>query len=131
MSVWKRLACRPTGTAGAGPSPPTSKRCQAPSLAIGQSLAPWTIRIRPGTQPEEKAACSLHVEAPGGPTYGQPAVASGAGPSPPTCTRCKVPSFGIVRAFLPWIIRTRSGPQPEEKAACSFHGEAPGGPTHG
>ena len=42
---------------------------------------------------------------------------------------CKVPSFCIGRAFLPWIIRTRSGPQPEEKAACSLHAEAPGGPT--
>ena len=25
----------------------------------------------------------------------------------------KVPSFSIGRAFLPWIIRTRHGPQPE------------------
>ena len=56
---------------------------------------------------------------------------AGAGPSPPTSTRCKVPSFCIGRAFLPWIIRTRYGPQPEEKAACSLHVEAPGGPTHG
>ncbi len=40
-------------------------------------------------------------------------------------------SFCIGRAFLPWIIRTRHGPQPEEKAACSLHVEAPGGPTHG
>ena len=39
-----------------------------------------------------------------------------------------LPSIG--RAFLPWIIRTRRGPQPEEKAACSLHVEAPGGPTH-
>jgi hypothetical protein len=53
------------------------------------------------------------------------------GPSPPTSTRCKVPSFCTGRAFLPWIIRTRYGPQPEEKAACSLHVEAPGGPTHG
>ena len=37
---------------------------------------------------------------------------AGAGPSPPTSTRCKVPSFCIGRAFLPWIIRTRYGPQP-------------------
>ena len=60
---------------------------------------------------------------------GRPAV--GAGPSPPTCTRCKVPSFCIGRAFLPWIIRNRYGPQPEEKAARSLHVEAPGGPTRG
>ena len=45
--------------------------------------------------------------------------------------RCKVPSFCIGRAFLPWIFRTRYGPQPEEKAACALHVEAPGGPTHG
>ena len=38
--------------------------------------------------------------------------------------RCEVPSFCIGRAFLPWIIRTRYGPQPEEKAACSLHVEA-------
>ena len=60
---------------------------------------------------------------------GRPTV--GAGPSPPTSTRCKVPSFCIVRAILPWIIRSRYGPQPEEKAARSLHVEAPGGPTHG
>ena len=72
MSVWKRLACRPTGAAGAAPSPlaPTSRRFKAPSLAIGQSLAPWIIRTRSGPQPEEKAACSFHGEAPGGPTHG-------------------------------------------------------------
>ena len=45
--------------------------------------------------------------------------------------RCKVPSFCIGRAFLPWIIRTRYGPQPEEKAAWSLHVEAPGGSPHG
>ncbi len=47
--------------------------------------------------------------------------------------RCNVPSFCIGRAFLPWIIRTRYGPQPEEKAAWSLHAEAPGGspPGHG
>ena len=66
--VWKRLAGRPTG--GLGPSPPTSTRCKAPSFAIGQSLAPWIIRTRYGPQSEEKAACALHVEAPGGSTHG-------------------------------------------------------------
>jgi hypothetical protein len=41
------------------------------------------------------------------------------------------PTFGIGRALAPWIIRTRYGPQPEEKAACALHVEAPGGPPHG
>ena len=45
--------------------------------------------------------------------------------------RCKVASFCIGRSLAPWIIRTRCGPQPEEKAACSLHVEVPGGPTHG
>ena len=40
---------------------------------------------------------------------------------PPARAVLKVPSFCIGRAFLPWIIRTRYGPQPEEKAACSLH----------
>jgi hypothetical protein len=53
-----------------GPSPPTSRRCKAPSFAIGQSLAPWIIRTRHGPQPEAKAAWSLHVEAPGGSPHG-------------------------------------------------------------
>ena len=66
--VWKRLAGRPTG--GAGPSPPTSKRCNAPSFGIGQSLAPWIIRPRHGPQPDEQAACALHFEPPGGSTHG-------------------------------------------------------------
>ena len=56
---------------------------------------------------------------------------AGAGRSPPTSRRCKVPSFCIGRAFLPWIIRTRYGPQPEAKAAWSLHVEAPGGSPHG
>ena len=55
--MWKSLAGRPTG--GAGPSPPTSKRCEAPSFGIGQSLAPWIIRPRYGPQPDEQAACAL------------------------------------------------------------------------
>ena len=66
--VWSRLAGRPSP--GAGPSPPTSTRCKAPSLAIGQSPAPWIIRIRYGTQPDETAACALRVEPPGGSTPG-------------------------------------------------------------
>ena len=33
-----------------------------------QSLAPWIIRIRHGTQPDEKAACALRMEPPGGST---------------------------------------------------------------
>ena len=45
-------------------------------------------------------------------TAGRP---TAAGPSPPSRKRCNVPSFCIGRAFLPWIIRTRYGPQPEEK----------------
>ena len=65
--MWKRLAGRPTG--GAGPSPPTSKRCKPPSFAIGQSLAPWIIRIGHGPQSDEQAACALRVEAPGGSTH--------------------------------------------------------------
>ena len=113
----------------AGPSPPTSTRCKVPSFCIGRAFLPWIIRTRYGPQPEEKAACSLHVEAPGPARAGRPAV--GAGPCPPTWTRCKVPSFCIVRAFLPWVIRTGYGPQPEEKAARSLHVEAPGGPTYG
>jgi len=71
--VWNRLTVRPAGgaaAAGAGPSPPTSKRCRAPSFAIGQSLAPWIIRTRYGPQPEAKAASSLHVKAPGGSPHG-------------------------------------------------------------
>ena len=113
-SMWKRLAGRPT--AGAGPSPPTSTRCKVPSFCIGRAFLPWIIRTRYGPQPEEKAACSLHVEAPGGPTHGGPTV--GAGPSPPTSTRCKVPSFCIGRpisvcamwavacgqSLAPWLI---------------------------
>ena len=101
--------------------------CKVPSFCIGRAFLPWIIRTRYGPQPEEKAARSLHVEAPGPGRAGRPTV--GAGPSPPTSTRCKVPSFCIVRAILPWIIRTRYGPQPKEKAACSLHVEAPGGPT--
>ena len=66
--VWNRLAGRPTG--GAGPSPPTSTRCKVPSFCIGRAILPWIIRTRYGAQPEEKAACALHVEAPGGPTHG-------------------------------------------------------------
>ena len=50
--------------------PPLSKRCKAPSFAIGQSLAPWIIRPRYGPQPDEQAACALLVEAPGGSTHG-------------------------------------------------------------
>jgi hypothetical protein len=74
----------------------------------------------------------LAVEAPGGRgrSTGDRATA-GAGPSPPTSRRCKVPSFGIGRSLAPWIIRTRYGPQPEEKAACALHVEAPGGSIHG
>ena len=62
-SMWKRLAGRPT--AGAGPSPPTSTRCKVPSFCIGRAFLPWIIRTRYGPQPEEeeKAACSLHLEA--------------------------------------------------------------------
>ena len=56
----------------------------------------------------------MHAEAPGGSPHGGPTV--GAGPSPASRKRCKVPSFCIGRAFLPWIIRTRYGPQPEAKA---------------
>ena len=41
-----------------------------------------------------------------------------------------VRAFCIGRAFLPWIIRTRYGPQPEEKAACALRVEPPGGSTH-
>ena len=66
--MWKRLAGRPT--VGAGPSPPSRKRCEVPSFGIGRSLAPWITRTRHGPQPEEKAACALHVEAPGGSTHG-------------------------------------------------------------
>ncbi len=47
----------------------------------------------------------------------------GANPSPPTSRRCKVPSFCIGRSLAPWIIRTRHGPQPEEKAACALRVE--------
>jgi hypothetical protein len=56
---------------------------------------------------------------------------------PKTCAHSVVLGTGLgcdrvsAFAFLPWIIRTRYGPQPEEKAACSLHVEAPGGPTHG
>ena len=57
--VRKRLAGRPTD--GAGPSPPTSRRCKAPWLAIGQSLAPWIIGPRYGTQPDEQAACAFNL----------------------------------------------------------------------
>ena len=64
--MWKRLAGRPAG--GAGASPPTSTRCKAPSFGIGQSLAAWIIRPRYGPQPDEQAACALDVEAPGGST---------------------------------------------------------------
>jgi hypothetical protein len=41
---------------------------------------------------------------------------------PPAGAACKVPSFGIgrSRSLAPWIIRTRYGPQPEEKAACAL-----------
>jgi len=38
---------------------------------------------------------------------------------PPLSRRCKVASFCIGRSLAPWIIRTRCGPQPEEKAACA------------
>jgi len=34
-----------------------------------QSLAPWIIRIRHGTQPDEKAACALRVEPVHGSTH--------------------------------------------------------------
>jgi hypothetical protein len=70
--MWKRLAGRPTGDPRLvlGPSPPTSTRCKVPSFCIGRAILPWIIRTRYGPQPEEKAACSLHVEAPGGPTHG-------------------------------------------------------------
>ena len=61
--MWKRLAGRPT--VGAGPSPPSRKRCNVPSFCIGRALAPWIIRTRYGPQPEAKAACALIVEAPG------------------------------------------------------------------
>jgi hypothetical protein len=41
----------------------------------------------------------------------------------------QVPSFCIGRAVARWIIRTRYGPQPGEKAARALHVEAPGGST--
>ena len=52
---------------------------------------------------------------------------------PPAGAQCEVPSFCIGRAFAPWIIRTRHGPQLEEKAACALQVEAPasGGSIHG
>ena len=56
--------CRPDSES----THPSRKRCTVPSFCIGRALAPWIIRTRHGPQPEEKAACSLHVEAPGGPT---------------------------------------------------------------
>ena len=68
ISMWKRLAGRPM--VGAGPSPPTSRRCKAPCFGIGRSLAPWIIRPRYGTPPDEQAACALRAEAPGGSTHG-------------------------------------------------------------
>ena len=55
-------------------------------------------------------------------------------------TYIKTPSrylFAVFKCFKPanlsgpWIIRTRYGPQPEEKAAWSLHVEAPGGSPHG
>ena len=127
-SMWKRLAGRPT--AGAGPSPPTSTRCKVPSFCIGRALLPWIIRTRYGPQHEEKAAC-LNIACG---SACRPDLRVTRGWCRPKSTHqqaCKVPSFCIARAFLPWIIRTRYGPQPEEKAACSLHVEAPGGPTHG
>ncbi len=61
---------------------------------------------------------------------GDPRLVRALGSPPATGSRrCKVPSFCIGRALAPWIIRTRYGPQPEEKAACALN--APGGSTHG
>jgi len=68
--MWKRLAGRPTAGAVPSPSPPTSRRCKVPSFCIGRALAPWIIRTRQGPQPEEIAACALHVEAAVGSTHG-------------------------------------------------------------
>ena len=58
---------------------------------------------------------------------------AGAGPltSPPTSRRCKAAAYCIGRSLAPWIIRTRCGPRPEEKAACALHVEAAGGSTDG
>ena len=125
--MWKRLAGRPTG--GAGPSPPTSKRCNAPSFRIGQSLAPWIIRPRYGPQPDEQAACGSNLIYVRKRLAGRPT--GGAGPSPPTSKRRKAPSFRIGQSLAPWIIRPRYGPQPDEQAACALHVEAPGGSPHG
>ena len=52
-------------------------------------------------------------------------------PSPPTSRPERSRPFVSAGPFWPSIIRTRYGPQPEAKAACSLHVEAPGGPTHG
>jgi len=115
--MWKRLAGRPT--AGAGPSPPTSRRsgCDAPSFCIGRSLAPWIIRTRHGPQPEEIAACALHVEAAGGSTHGWRRPKS-THHSLAVSRRCNAPSFCIGRALAPWIIRTRHAAARGESRTC-------------
>ena len=70
--MWKRLAGRPTADPRLVQAQvhPAGKRCKVPSFCIGRALAAWIIRTRYGPQPDEKAAWSLHVEAPGGSPHG-------------------------------------------------------------
>jgi hypothetical protein len=104
--------CRPTAT--------HQQACKVPSFCIGGAFLAWIIRTRCGPQPEEKAACALQAGM-WKRLAGRPS--ADAGPSPPTrnftSKRCNVASFCIGRSLAPWIIRTRCGPQPEEKAACA------------
>ena len=70
--MWKRLAGRPTADprlVHAQVHPPARAVRSRPFVSAGP-FGPSIVRTRYGPQPEEKAACSLHVEAPGGPTHG-------------------------------------------------------------
>jgi len=94
-------------------------------------VADWTAACEPshGTRARTHVPCEWKRRA-GRPTACGMAVLARSRVYPPG-SAARSSSFCIGRAFLAWIIRTRDGPQPEEKAACSLHVEAPGGPTHG
>jgi len=131
ICMWKRLAGRPTGDprlVQAQVHPPARALRSRPFVSAGP-FCRGSFALGTGRSPRRKPHVHCMWKRLAGRPTGDPAV--DAGPSPPTSTRCKVPSFCIGRALLPWIIRTRHGPQPEEKAARSLHVEAPGGLIHG
>ena len=129
--MWKRLAGRPTADprlVQAQVHPAGSAVTSRPFVSAGP-FCRGSFALGTGGSPRRKPhGHCMRKRLAGRPTADPRLVQAQVHPP---ARAVRVPSFCIGRAFLQWIIRTRYGPQPEEKAACSLHVEAPGGPTHG